>query len=150
MIVLGIDLGTHTGWALSDAEAGTWDLKPRSHESNGMRLVKFRASLSEVIEKGHVTHVAFEDAAFQPGGNGAAVVYGELLGMLKVVCHDMGVEYQGFKAATIKKFATGKGNANKNLMETAAAKRWPDLVITDDNMADALWIRELALKEWGQ
>ncbi len=149
MRILGLDLGTFTGYATSDTDAGTFDLGPRSHESNGMRLVKFRASMRDLIRLSNPDMIAFENAAYQPGGNGAAVVYGELLGVLKVLCHDAGIDYHGYSAATVKKLATGKGNANKEAMVAAARAKWPDLQIVDDNMADALWIRECAMREYG-
>ena len=48
--------------------------------------------------------------------------------------------------STLKKFATGKGNANKAMMIAAAIKKYPDQDVQDDNHADALhllaWGRE--------
>ena len=39
---------------------------------------------------------------------------------------------------TLKKFATGRGNAQKHEMVAAAKSEWPHLDICDDNIADAL------------
>ena|SRR5579885_2366949 len=150
MNIAGLDIGTHAGWATAH-DAGTWNLTPRSHESSGIRLLKFRASLTELIRLAHLDLIGYEDAGFlAKAGASAAVVYGELLGVLKTVCEDMHVQYVGFKPAAIKKLATGKGNANKEQMLTAARRQWPGLTIPDDNTADALWTREAAVREYGQ
>ncbi len=46
--------------------------------------------------------------------------------------------------SSLKKFATGKGNANKLQMVIAARERL-SLDIEDDNLADAAWLREMGL-----
>lgn len=44
----------------------------------------------------------------------------------------------GVNLSTLKKFATGKGNANKNEVVDAVARRWPDIPTRgNDNKADA-------------
>lgn len=40
--------------------------------------------------------------------------------------------------ATLKKYATGKGNANKDLMVATMARRFPAEAVDDNNLADAL------------
>ena len=44
---------------------------------------------------------------------------------------------------SLKKFATGSGRANKDMMIAAAKQRWPQIAVHfDDNGADALWLAE--------
>ena len=47
--ILAIDQATKTGWATKEA-SGTWDLKPKSSESAGMRIIRFKARIREVVE----------------------------------------------------------------------------------------------------
>ena len=57
------------------------------------------------------------------------------------------MEFGNVHSATLKKFATGRGNAQKDDMIDAALKKWPELVKRmplDDNEIDARWIYEYA------
>jgi Holliday junction resolvasome RuvABC endonuclease subunit len=74
------------------------------------------------------------------------IVHSELQGQVKVVCEDLGIQYRGYSSQEIKKFATGKGNANKAAM-IEAAKNKLDYPGKDDNEADALWLLELAIND---
>jgi Holliday junction resolvasome RuvABC endonuclease subunit len=144
---LALDPATKCGWAHSSGAFGTWDLSAKRDESKGMRLVRLRAQLNEVLRLG-VDYVFFE-AARHAAGTNALVVQSELQGIIKIWCEDnraLGLikEYRGIGPSEIKKFATGKGNANKEAMIAAAKKRFPHCDIQDDNQADALMLLELA------
>ena len=67
---------------------------------------------------------------------------GELFGVVKVVLLKRGVPFQMIAPATLKKFGTGRGNADKNMM-LAAAIRDLDYQGSDHNEADALFLRLL-------
>jgi len=59
-------------------------------------------------------------------------------------CGKHGIPYMGVPVGTIKKHATGKGNASKEGMVVAAIENgWQP---KDDNEADALWLLDLVLK----
>ena len=60
------------------------------------------------------------------------------------------IPYRGIPVATIKKRATGKGNADKGQMIAAAKSRWPCHAFIDDNECDARWIAETAAVELGE
>lgn len=143
--ILALDVATHCGWAVNHEIYGVWDLTPKRDESAGMRLIRFRYKLKEVIEKENITLVVFE----RPGGRhvGAVIVHSELQGQVKVVCEDLSIPYRGYSSQEIKKFATGKGNANKAAMIQAAKDKlgYPG---KNDNEADALWLLELAKNDY--
>lgn len=142
MKTLALDPATNCGWAHSDGMHGTWDLSIRRDESKGMRLVRLRAKLNEMLRLG-VDMVFFESARNKGAKmQGALVVQAEFQGVIKLWCEDNGIEFRGLSPAEIKKFATSKGNANKDLMVAAAKIKWPTKTIEDDNQADALWILE--------
>lgn len=143
--ILSIDTATNCGWAISREVYGVWKLTPKRDESAGMRLVRFRSKLIEIIEGEKINLVVFE----RPGGahRGALIVHSELQGQIKVVCEERNIPYRGYSSQEVKKFATGKGNAKKPVM-IAAAKEKLNYPGKDDNEADALWMLELAKSEY--
>jgi len=75
----------------------------------------------------------------------AAHVYGGLLATLSAWCEHHRIAYQGVPVGTIKRHATGKGNAGKAaVMAAMRAKGHP---VTDDNEADALALLHWALAQ---
>jgi Holliday junction resolvasome RuvABC endonuclease subunit len=143
--ILALDPATHCGYALSRDLYGVWDLSTKRDESVGMRLIRLRSKLHEVIESEKINLVVFE----RPGGRnqGALIVQSELQGQIKVVCEDLCIPYRGYSSGEVKKYATGKGNSGKPLM-IAAAREKLGYLGSDDNEADALWILELAKSEY--
>ena len=139
--ILALDPATHCGWAINREVYGVWNLTPQRDESVGMRLIRFRSKLAEIIQKEHITLVVFE----RPGGmfKSSIIVQSEIQGQIKTVCLDHGVQYHAFSSTEIKKFATGKGNAKKDMM-ISCAKMLLGYPGKDDNEADALWILEKA------
>ena len=151
MNILAIDTATKCGWAHSCGVSGVWNFTAKRDESRDIRLLRFCQSLDTMVAThGKIDLVAFESARHAaPGMQGALVVQSEMQGVLKSWCLSVGVMYIGFSAATIKKFATGKGNAKKPQMIAAAELRF-DFPVIDDNHADALWILEFARNEFPQ
>jgi Holliday junction resolvasome RuvABC endonuclease subunit len=143
--ILALDPATHCGYAISRALYGVWDLTPKRDESIGMRLIRLRAKLIEVISLERINLVVFE----RPGGRhvAAVIVQSELQGQIKVICEDHKIEYRAYSSQEIKKFATGKGNCGKPAM-IQAAKDKLGYQGNNDNEADALWILELAKSEY--
>jgi Holliday junction resolvasome RuvABC endonuclease subunit len=142
---LALDLGTTTGWALrprvGNIAHGFVSLKPQRFEGGGMRYLRFKRWLSELqAMTGEVQSVYFEEVRRHAGVD-AAHVYGGLLATLTSWCEHHNIPYQGVHVGTIKKHATGKGNAGKDMV--IAAMRALDHPVSDDNEADAL-----ALLHW--
>lgn len=152
MKILALDLGTKTGWAHSDGPSGVWDLRIKRDESGGMRLIRLGAKLREIRDGVGVELVVFEAARYAaPGMQGALVVLAEMQGQVKAwVEASEGIECRGYSSKEIKVRATGKGNANKEAMLVAAKRRWPDVKVLDHNHADALWLLDLAMDEFGE
>jgi Holliday junction resolvasome RuvABC endonuclease subunit len=150
MSVLALDLGTTTGFAASGKGGhnpiitGTWLFKPSRFEGGGMRYLRFRRQLDELHAASKVEFVVFEEVR-RHSGTGAAHVYGGLMGTLTAWCEENGVPYEGQPVGTIKKYATGRGNANKDDM-LAAVRSW-GYEPADDNEADAIALLHLTLTE---
>jgi hypothetical protein len=146
--VLALDLGTTTGWALRTGDgritSGTITFKPNRFEGGGMRYLRFRRWLVEIADlAGGLGRIAFEEVRSHAGTD-AAHVFGGFLGTLTAWCEERSVPYEGVAVGTIKRFATGKGNAGKDAV--IAAMRARGFAPADDNEADAiallLWATE--------
>lgn len=149
MKILAIDPGARCGWAHSSGASGVWDLSIRRDESGGMRLIRLRGKLAEIQAFVGLDVIVFEAARHAaPGMQGALVVQAELQGQIKAWCEEARVDYRGYSPAEIKRHATGKGNANKAKVLSAAQEHWPGIM--DHNEADARWLLDLAQRDLAQ
>ena len=140
--ILALDIATKTGWKTKTA-SGVWDLKVNRGESEGMRVVRFHSKVKELIELENINLVAYERA----GGmyKSSIIVESEMIGALKLLCTEMKIDLACYSATEIKKFATGKGNAKKEVMIEAAKQL--GYSPQDDNEADAIHIYRLCEKD---
>jgi Holliday junction resolvasome RuvABC endonuclease subunit len=146
--ILALDLGTTTGWALRSSIGpiahGFISFKAQRFEGGGMRFLRFKQWLTEIksIGAGHegLGAVYFEEVR-RHASTDAAHVYGGFMGVLTAWCEHHRTPYAGVPVGTIKRHATGKGNASKS--DVIDAMRDLGHPVTDDNEADAL-----ALLEW--
>ncbi|GIX11576.1 hypothetical protein [Elioraea sp.] len=146
--VLALDLGTTTGWAIRFQDgavtSGTMTFKPSRFEGGGMRYLRFRHWLADVTRlAGGLERIVFEEVR-RHAGTDAAHIYGGFLAHLAAWCEERRIAYEGVPVGTIKRFATGRGNADKAAMIAAIRARGFDPA--DDNEADAiallLWATE--------
>lgn len=147
--ILALDLGTKTGFCVGDNFLqihSTWDLKPGRHDGGGMRFLKFVQRLNEILAT-YPDIIVFYEEVRRHAGTDAAHVYGGLMGTLTGWCEEKGIPYSGVPVGSIKKFWTGKGNANKDLMVAECARR--KIAVKDDNEADACALFWLKLEEFG-
>ena len=147
--LLSLDLGTTTGWALHQPQrritSGSHSFKPHRFEGGGMRFLRFVRWLDDMQAlSGGLHMVAFEEVC-RHASTDAAHCYGGFLGLLTAWCERHNIPYQGVPVGTIKKHATGKGNAPKDAM-LAAVRRWGYLPV-DDNEADALALLHWAIAQ---
>lgn len=138
MTILALDLGTTTGWAMRAPSglitSGTASFKPGRFDGGGMRYLRFSRWLDE-MGVGGLAGIWFEEVR-RHAATDAAHVYGGLMATLTAWAELRGIPYEGVPVGTIKRHATGKGNANKEAMIAAARARGFDPA--DDNEADAL------------
>tara|TARA_R110000824_G_scaffold23771_2_gene84583 strand:+ start:402 stop:743 length:342 start_codon:yes stop_codon:yes gene_type:complete len=111
-----------------------------------MRYMRFRKWLSELLDGENV--ILFYEEIASHKGTHAAHVYGGLLGVLSEFCESRNIPYRGLPVGTIKKHATGRGNANKNDMMAHASTAFGGVIESHDQ-ADALWTLSLGLEEIG-
>lgn len=147
--ILTLDLGSKTGWALHQSDgtitSGVVEFRSGRFEGGGMAYLRFKGWLDEVLTfAGPIRTIHFEEVRRHLGTH-AAHAYGGFLAHLTAWAEAKGIPYQGVPVGTIKRHATGKGNAGKAQM--IAAMRAQGHNPTDDNQADALAILHWALDQ---
>ena len=141
MKILALDLGTKTGFAFGDpllgqqCTHGVKNFATKQHEGAGVRYLKFNHWVINLIRNEKPDIVLWEQVAAHKG-TAAAHIYGGFQAQLMTACEGLKVQYQGVPVGTIKKHATGKGNADKaKMIEAAKAMGYSP---QDDNAADAI------------
>src|SRR5512139_3861013 len=94
-IVLALDLGTTTGWAMSLPDggivSGTVSFRPSRYDGGGMRYLRFRAWLNTLVEDaGAIGQIHYEEVRRHLSTD-AAHVYGGLLAMLTAWCEEWSI-----------------------------------------------------------
>ena len=164
MILLGIDLGSNSGWARYDTVAQTVDWGRNDWGDRELppedRVIGFGEWLEAELLEGGVQAVGFEQVDFTGKGGKGGWYISRQEGILQWLCRD--VAFAGVAVKTLKKFATGDGNASKEHMCEAALRWLRILGVTEkigalhDDEADAIlvlaWMLENVYKGekvWG-
>jgi hypothetical protein len=150
-VVLALDLGTTTGYAIRAGDkrivSGTASFRPSRYDGGGMRYLRFRSWLDQIaIEMASLEAVYFEEVR-RHAGTDAAHLYGGLLATLAAWCETKAIAYQGVPVGVIKRHIAGKGNADKDAV--IAAVRARGFNPADDNEADAIAILLWAIETAG-
>jgi len=165
MPILALDLGTVTGWAVEGA-SGYQDLSPQSYyrcdqcgttknagrqgtkcdcggvwertaQPWGTRFSVFHTLLTQLIKQYQITAIVYEEVLFNPKqGYLAPQMWGGFFAVMHLVATDHNIFYDGVPVKTLKKFWTGSGNSDKDVMVTTAQKRGYNII--DHNEADAI------------
>ena len=149
--ILALDLGSATGWAVRTSRCrilhGTAEFRPTRFEGGGMRYLRFGKWLDQTLEVTGGIDAVYYEAVRRHIGTDASHAYGGFLATLTAWCEEHSIPYQGVAVGTIKRFATGKGNADKAAMISAIRER--GFQPADDNEADAIAILLWALETNG-
>ena len=111
-----------------------------------MQFLKFRKFLKQLTEVVQPEMIVLEEVRRHLGVD-ASHAYGGYLSHVACYCEEADIPHTGVPVGTIKKHATGKGNASKDDMIEAARALYPDQAIEDDNQADALCLMNYAMEE---
>lgn len=147
--ILSLDLGSRTGWALKDANgmitSGTEHFKTGRFEGGGIRYLRFTHWLTEIKNlAGSLDLISYEEVRRHVSTD-SSHVYGGFMATLTAWCELHEVPYLGVPVGTIKKHATGKGNAGKGDVIASVTARGHAPV--DDNEADALALLHWAIEQ---
>ena len=143
---LGLDpTPCHTGWALYDRADGSFTYgviePPKEVTEDLPRMEYILENVFELLPPTSATwkdtvFVVIEGLAFNGRGSYALQLAG--LGyMLRRHLWKLGVPFKDVPPTSAKKFLTGKGNCDKNLILKEVFKRY-QVDVDDDNIADAV------------
>ena len=135
--IIGLDLSlTSTGYVTLDEFGEVVNNGAIKSKQKGIeRLIELRDGVTELVPFAHqelVDLIVIEGYAF--GAQNQAAYIGELGGVVKVALHELGREMLIVPPAKVKQFATGKGNARKDMMRLEVFKRWGFEAKTDDEI----------------
>lgn len=139
--VLSLDIATHCGFH-SVHSSGMMDFTESMRRNNNKQHKAFRDWLIEYITKYGIKQIVAEDvsAGSSKGGFKSSVKLAEFRGILFEVCDELDLpEPALINPKTVKRWATGNGNADKKMMIEYCIKRWGIDPVTDDE-ADATHI----------
>ncbi|HEY3483396.1 MAG TPA: Holliday junction endonuclease [Streptomyces sp.] len=140
--VIGLDLSlTAAGIAYPDGSATT--IKTRLADGD-RRLLHIAAAVTDALDP-HTTLAVIEDL---PTHARSAGITGMVHGAVRAALLEHEVPYVLLAPATLKAYATGKGNGDKTAMAMAAYKR-AGVEFADDNACDAWWCRAAGLDQLG-
>lgn len=155
-MILAIDPGTKAGWAIGEEHTavyiyGAWNFTPKAKtktrpaELKHSRLLKAYTALQDLIIKYRKPDVIVcEDAAGFTRGKTAVEASHKFRAVIELFCLDEDIPLTYVQPADIKRFITGKGNADKEAMIAAAQKKFGYTGNNDDE-ADAI-----CLLNWGR
>lgn len=148
MRIIALDLSlTETGWAAEDrfgtGHAGIMK-PPRSDNSGTRRLAWFRDQVHAMCRHFDPAIVVLEGYAYGIArGKSQQHSLGELGGVVRLALHDLQVPVVVVTPTCLKRYATGRGNAKKEDMLAAAIRRL-GYMGSNHNVADAMWLRQMA------
>ena len=140
VVILALDFGTVTGWA-TNATAERIDFHhfdtcpdiKTDYKAKRFRI--FKAHLSQLLG-GDIATVYYEDVKGHTS-TAAAHWYGGWEALTLLACDARVIPCHGVHTGTLKKWATGAGNAPKNRMIEAAQRYVGNVELTHDE-ADAV------------
>jgi Holliday junction resolvasome RuvABC endonuclease subunit len=152
-LVFGVDPMTDTGWALAldgaVRESGVQSFRLERGESNGMRYLRFNRWLQDIsctFPDATVKLICYEES-FQVGRH-ASELYNGFVTRLQEFAVTNGFECTHVHTGQLKKWATGRGNANKPEMIRAAMLylNGRELATVGDDEADAVLLAMYAVE----
>jgi Holliday junction resolvasome RuvABC endonuclease subunit len=136
--VVGIDPSlAATGIATEDE---TWTVHTESGDPERLDII-WQAVYAAVWPHRGADLAVIEDLPTHAHGAGLT---GMAQGVIRLALIHTQTPYYTVPAATLKKFATGKGTATKADMRMALFKR-TGIDVRDDNQCDAIWLRHMGL-----
>ena len=140
--VVGLDLSiTATGCCHPDGEVETWKYAAK----HGDLRLRYIADEVQALALTCPDLFVIEDLPTHAHGAG---ITGMVHGAVRCLLLRAEIPYALVTPATLKKYATGKGNADKTAMALALYKK-ARIELGDDNQVDAAWLRYAGLDALG-
>ena len=146
--VIGLDLSlTETG--ISTAEETCHSKTPATRIKGMKRIQSILDFVEDTMEEYQENPLIVIEGYSYGSRTGQAHSLGELGGVVRFALWESNHQYIDVPPSTLKIFATGKGNVGKTEVVVAVRERL-GLETTNDNEADARWLREMGLHLTGQ
>ena len=137
MRVLGIDIGIKGAYAYGPATGRLHSGVMAFKGKRGLRWVVFQEWLREMDAEALPDLVVYERPCGKYNALRGLCGFTTLIEQYAAQTETATLEVT---PPTLKKFATGQGNAGKPMMVAAARERWRELEILGPDHADALWL----------
>lgn len=153
--LLALDLGSTTGYAYRAADGntvfGSWVLATpkqlreakRNHDRGTRacdpRVCSLHTHVSDLVDGLGVSVLGWEDVEFASSTAQTQLWASFRTVLWGLLCHRHAIRPVPLPVGTLKKYATGSGNADKEQMAIALKKKFPELEMSkyDDNAVDA-------------
>lgn len=146
MNLIGIDLSLTS----SGISIGGITSQVKCSDRGVERLCVLRGMFSSILSENYITHAIIEGYSFA-SRNSQAHSIGELGGVIRLLMHDMGIEFVEVPPTSRAKFATGKGNAGKTEVISAISSK-TGVVFSGsgaDDECDAWILEQMGLTKLG-
>lgn len=144
--VIGLDLSL-TGTGMSDGET-TWLIRSTGKKADDLptRTGRLRKIRAEVITRCEGAEMVVVEGPTYMTSTGHMHDRSGLWWLVVMALQHRGISVAEVSPPTLKKYATGRGNAKKGEIVEAATRRLPHVQTGgDDNRADALWLHAMGL-----
>ena len=149
-MILALDIALTTGWAVS-SQAGPVCGTVRLKHGRGVQYhcpgLNLWVWLDQMYQVWGFARVVQESPFVHPKRPNTVAVPMGLQMTCQGWCEHKGIPWSEVAPKSIKKHATGNGNANKVMMLEAARARWPEVSTHDE--ADAMWLLDMVLSKGG-
>jgi crossover junction endodeoxyribonuclease RuvC len=122
------------------SRADTWD----------DRLDRLRGIVSDVYDLINVNSLVVVESPAYSSNSGSATDRAGIWWLTYSELHGIGCTIVPVAPTAVKKFATGKGNADKDTVLAAVIRRYPDINVTGNDEADAVALLDIGMHLIGQ
>lgn len=140
MKILGVDPSTYTGLCLLENDQHKTKLLHFDKARGFERLHLIAQSFNNTVKEWSPDLVVIEGYAY--GNVGSLVTLVEIGTLLRKTLYDGKISWYDAPPTLLKKFATGKGNANKAAIAVAVKQRW-GFESKSDDVVDAYGLARL-------
>lgn len=150
MRVIGIDPSL-TATGVADADGGLHTIASKPDDGTVADRARRIATITAHLRPHRLTDahlVVIEGPAFSRQGQAGVHLRAGLWWRIVGLLHSAGVPVAEVSPSALKKYATGKGNADKSDMRMALYKR-AGLDVSSDDEVDAWWLRQMGLAHLG-
>ena len=148
-IIMGIDPAlVKLGWAIVTKQSDrdktvTWQTGTIQPKQDGVeRLKHIRDGIAVLAESAQPELIVIEGYSFGSQFNGPAL--GEVGGVIRLALFEAGFKIAVVQPASLKKFVTGSGRADKPTVRQKIFKKWKGAEFDTQDEAEAF-----ALAQWG-